>query len=227
MLIKGVAFDLEGTVVDVEEAHHKGHLAAAKDVGVNLTIDTALKLIPHFIGGPDEKIAEEIWDLSDKKHFQSFIAERDKYYYHEFLKLLDIKSRPGFMRALQELRQAGLKTGIGSLTGKDEADVLLETSGLNKIFSRDITVLREDVKNKKPAPDVFIETAKRMGIKPKEQLVFEDSPNGVKAAVLAGSVAVGMTVYDKVEVVGRLFKDGAVRVFKNWDEVDVNELLNL
>ena len=43
MKINGVAFDLEGTVVDVEEAHHRGHFAVAKDVGVDLTLETALK----------------------------------------------------------------------------------------------------------------------------------------------------------------------------------------
>ncbi|MBI5401605.1 HAD family phosphatase [Candidatus Wolfebacteria bacterium] len=225
MKIKGVAFDLEGTVVDVENAHHKGHFAVAKDVGVDLTLETALKLIPHFIGGPDEKIAEEIWDLSNKKYDKNFIAERDKFYYHKFLKSTVIQPRPGFLRTLEKIRKAGLKTSIGSLTGRDEAEVLLETSGLSKIFSRDLTVLREDVKNIKPAPDVFFETARRMGIDPKEQLVFEDSPNGIKAAVAAGSTAIGMPVYDKMEVIQKLLDEGVMKVFKSWYEIDVKKLL--
>lgn len=227
MLIRGVAFDLEGTVVDVENAHHKGHFATAKDVGVDLNLETALKLVPHFIGGPDEKIAEEIWDLSDKKFDKNFIAERDKYYYHEFLKSSVIQPRFGFIRVLEEMRKAGLKTSIGSLTGKNEAEVLLKTSGLDKIFFRNLTVLREDVKNIKPAPDVFFETAIRMGISSREQIVFEDSPNGIKAAVMAGSTAIGMPVYGRSDIVERLVANGAIKIFKSWDEVNINELLTL
>ena len=81
-MIKGVAFDLEGTVVDVERAHHLGHFAAAKEVGVVLDLDSALEKLPHFIGGPDDKIAEEILALSPQKE-QSTSAQilaRDKYW---------------------------------------------------------------------------------------------------------------------------------------------------
>lgn len=226
MKIKGIAFDLEGTVVDVENAHHQGHLAAAKEVGLNLTIETALEKMSHFIGGPDEKIVEEIWNLSDKKYSKFFIAERDKYYYHQFLKEEIIEPRAGFLIFLESVRKLGIKTAIGSLTGKDEAEVLLKKSGLDKIFSQGITVLREDVKNIKPAPDVFLETAKRMEIDPREQLVFEDSSNGIKAVIAAGSIAIGMPVYNNKIVIKRLVEAGAVRIFKKWDEIDLNKLLN-
>lgn len=101
----------------------------------------------------------------------------------------------------------------------------MKTSGLDKIFSRNLTILREDVKNIKPAPDVFFETAKRMKINPTEQLVFEDSPNGIKAAIAAGSITIGMPVYDKAEVIQRLLDEGVVKVFKSWEEIDVKELL--
>ena len=76
-MIRGIAFDLEGTVVNVEEAHHKGHLCAARDVGVVMDLDTALQKIPHFIGGPDKEIAKEIWELSDRTKSVDFIRERD------------------------------------------------------------------------------------------------------------------------------------------------------
>jgi len=66
MQIKGIAFDLEGTVIDVEVAHHNAHFATAAEVGVSLTFDNAFQL-PHFIGGPDSKVMEDIWALSSDK----------------------------------------------------------------------------------------------------------------------------------------------------------------
>lgn len=218
--IKGIAFDLEGTVVDVEAAHHQGHFAIAKEIGIELDLDSALKTIPHFIGGPDEKIVEELWALSDKKRDTAFIAKRDKYHYHEFLKKLTIEPRPGFLDFFKKVCQMGIKTSIGSLTSLEDAAVLLNSSGLDKIFSRAVTVLRNDVERVKPAPDVFRETARRMDITTAEQLVFEDSPNGIRAARAAGTeTIIGVPVYDRNEVIEKLLQAGATEVFKNWSDV--------
>jgi beta-phosphoglucomutase len=224
-MVKGIAFDLEGTVVDVEPAHHYGHIAAAADVGVELTIDSAFAKLPHFIGGPDSAICEEIWELSDKSRPLSFVIERDKWHYHRLLKELTVVPRTGFLVLLEELKKRGIRTSIGSLTERIEAATLLERSGVGALFPREVTVLREDVVNVKPAPDVFLETARRMGIDPSEQLVFEDSPRGVAAALAAGSRAIGMPVYNRPEALDPLRKAGVEKIFMSWDEIDIGELL--
>lgn len=226
MSIKGVAFDLEGTVVDVEKAHHEGHLAAAAEVSVFLSgLEEALEKIPHFIGGPDELIVEEIWQLSDKKKTKDFIAERDKYHYLRLLQEMNIEPRPGFLLFLERLNKLGIKIAIGSLTAHTEALTLLKTSGLDKIFSRSQIVLREDVKNIKPAPDVFLETARRLEIIPEEQLVFEDSPRGILAACSAGCIGIGMPVYNLESVKKSLKEAGAKHIYTSWEDIHIEEFL--
>lgn len=225
MAIRGVAFDLEGTAIDVEQAHHEGHLAAAADVGVHLTLDQALETIPHFIGGPDSKIAEEIWHLSDKKEAVSFILARDRFHYEQFLREVSIQSRAGFCETVSWLIEWRYKVAIGSLTASHHARFLLERAGLVNLFRPEQVVLAEDVQNLKPAPDVFFETARRMGVQPVDQLVFEDSPNGIRAAVRAGSRAIGMPVYNRPEAVVPLIEAGAVRVFMDWREIEFACLL--
>lgn len=224
-MIKGVAFDLEGTVIDIESVHHRAHLLSAQEAGVYLTdVPSAIRLIPHFIGGPDELVAEEIVKLSDRQVSPEWLLERKKFHYQHLLSTVDIAPRPGFLRVCKEMQDRGLLISIGSLTATSNAKVLLETSGLDKIFLTNCIVLREDVHNVKPAPDVFLETAQRMGILPSEQLVFEDSPNGIKAAVSAGSRAIGIPVY--LETVDILRLAGAEQVYSNWDEVKIDEILN-
>jgi len=61
----------------------------------------------------------------------------------------------------------------------------------------DAILAGSDVKHGKPAPDIFLETAKRLGAEPKDCFVFEDSSNGIKAAVAAGMKCIG--VPDMVE----------------------------
>src|SRR5437667_411496 len=115
-IIQGIAFDLEGTVVDVEAAHHQGHLAVAAEVGVVLDLDAALNTLPHFIGGPDEKIMEEIWALGDKKMSPEKMLERDKFYYNDALKTMAIAPRPGFLEVFKAFQQKNVPMAIGSLT---------------------------------------------------------------------------------------------------------------
>ncbi len=225
MPINGIAFDLEGTVVDVEAAHHGAHIRAMADLGINMTLDEAIVRIPHFIGGPLERICQEVWELSDKTRSISFYSERDEFYYEEILKEMSIVTRVGWLDFFKEISKMGLPVSIGSLTPKVNARYLMKRSGLLDLFKSDMIVLRDDVKQVKPAPDVFLETARRMGINPKNQLVFEDSPNGVRAALAAGSRAIGMPVIIRGSTVGALVDAGASRIFFDWSEIDVRALI--
>lgn len=224
-MIKGVAFDLEGTVVDVEAAHHQAHLHVARDIGLTIALEEALT-IPYFIGGPDEKVMEELYRRGDKSLSVKDMLVKDKHYYQEHLAKMQIKPRKGFLQVIDFLKKNRYKIAIGSLTAEKEARFLLEQSGLTKIFDPSVIVLREHVKELKPAPDVFLETARRMHIRPEEQLVFEDSPRGVMAALKAGSKAVGMPVYNNPKVMAALQEAGAKYIFETWYEVDIQNLIS-
>ncbi len=226
-MIKGIAFDLEGTVVDVDKAHHQAHLLVAKEAGVLLTFDEALVKLGHFIGGPDEKIMEEIAALAPAPVDIAEFLKKDKQYYEQFLQTIEIKPREGFLDFLKQAKQKGIPVAIGSLTARQYAQPLLDHSGLSALFPSEMIVLREHVKNMKPAPDVFIETAKRLGIDPKDQLVFEDSPRGVQAALAAGSKAIGVPGLDRPETIAALQKAGAIKVFVSWKEIHITDFLEL
>ena len=227
MLIRGIAFDLEGTVVDVEAAHHAAHLASAKEVGIDLSYEEALVRLPRFIGGPDVHV--DIWNLLNAEQQKSissdYIRQRTEHYYRENLAGTAISARPGFFGFLKTVRGLNVSVSIGSLTPEQEAGRLLEGSGLLDHFGRDSIILREHVKRLKPAPDVFLKTASIMGIDPRQQLVFEDSPRGVQAAIAAGSKAVGMPVVIRGSTVGALVDAGACRVFFDWREINVPALI--
>ncbi len=227
-MITAIAFDLEGTVVDVEIAHHRAHIASAKDVGLTLSLDECHQLLPHFVGGPDEKVAEEIFQLAlqqGKKADPVYILKQKKVHYQEFLQNSDIKPRDGFLTFFEQLKLLGLKCTIGSVTNQEQAEVLLERSGVGKLFSRDFIVLREDVKNAKPAPDVWIATAKKAGVSPEQQIVFEDSPRGIQGAVRIGAYCIGMPTDYRPDSTAALLKAGAKRIFFHWGEINAQRLL--
>lgn len=228
MAVKGVAFDLEGTVVNVESAHHNGWLRAAAEIRVHLTIPEAIEHVPHFIGGPDVDIIKEIFGLAETTPLctpQEFLV-RKWFHYDQLVSSIDLSPRPGFLEVLGKLRAMGLRTAIGTAVELERGLALLKYSGLSKLFLLYDIVLLTDVVNPKPAPDCFLETARRMGIIPAEQLVFEDSPRGVKSGVAAGSAVIGMPVYDNEVAKKKLIEIGAKEIFTDWRDVDVVGLLN-
>lgn len=229
MFIKGIAFDLEGTIVDVEPAHHGGHIAAAAEFGLIITLEDAYSKLGHFIGGPDEKVCEDIWNLLDaetrKRITINNILERDKFHYERLLAEMPIEPRPGFLNFYRAAQEIGLKLTIGSAVPEKYAITLLSRSGLADLFGSSRIVLLEHVTHPKPAPDVFLKTAEIMGINPKEQLVFEDSPRGVKAALAAGSKAIGMPVVIRGSTIAALVDADAIRIFFDWREINLPALL--
>src|SRR5262249_36107320 len=158
----------EGTVVDVEIAHHLAHCEAGAALGVPLELEWARVHLPHFIGGPDEMVARDLYNHAPQAipedEFVKRFLQHKKSGYHRIVDGLSVNPRPGFLEFFEWCEERGLSNSIGSLTESVEALRLIETAGLAKHFSRDRTVLREDVQNVKPDPEVFLRTAERMGI---------------------------------------------------------------
>lgn len=230
--IGGIALDMEGTVVNTEPAHHGGWILAAKEIGVELAgPEEAMNKIPNFSGGPDRPIIEQIYGLlpgSPKPSEEQIglFLERKWFHYDRLVEEIDLRPRPGFFDVYGKLRCAGLPITIGTAVELEKCLALFKRSGLDKLFLLHDIVLLTDVMHPKPAPDCFLETASRMRIDPARQLVFEDSPRGVKSGVAAGSPVIGVPVYDTETAKQRLLDAGACQVFPDWRLIDVDELLD-
>lgn len=221
-MICGTAFDLEGTVLDLEWAHWQGHLKAAEEVGLSLTLDRAICEIPCFVGGPDERIAEMLSKLCSNKVDPAVLLARSRHYFQNLLTSVQkIPPRPGFLDVLTTLLDRGIPVAIGSLTDRVLATWLIHESGLDCYFSSERVILKEDVAELKPAPDVYLRTAEVLGVNPEEQLVFEDSINGIRAANAAGSKVIGMPTLRSADFACKLLEAGALSVFWSWNEMNI------
>lgn len=237
--IEGVTFDAEGVLFEFEkEGHHVAHRLAAKDAGIELSADEAVELIPNLIGGPGKLIAEQTYNLVASRGITpkltaEEIQKRSRQYFEKFFEEIKtgkrkIEPRPGFLETLAELRSTGVKVMVGSSTWQEEFWIYWKKTGLDKIFKPEEVVLADEKNGirHKPEPDIFLETAKRLGIEPGKQLVVEDSLRGVKAARAAGSPVIGMTVYDVPSAIVPLYNEGALRVFCDWREVNFLSLIS-
>lgn len=218
-MIVGFAFDLEGTLVDLEAAHHEGHLLAARELGLSLSLDQAMREIPSFVGGPDRAIARELVGLSGTSLSVDEVERRTLAHYREIRSAMPIRPRAGAVAFLRRVRELGIPLAIGSVTPRADGEMLLERSGLDRVFPEGARVFLEDVARPKPAPEVYLRTARVLGVEPDEQIVFEDSPTGVRAALAAGSLVVATPAPGARHLVETLREAGAAKVARAWSEL--------
>ncbi|MFU8826363.1 MAG: HAD family hydrolase [Brevefilum sp.] len=100
------------------------------------------------------------------------------------------KPNPGLMDVLQDLIDAELKMGVASNSFRVYVRTALETLGVYESFG--CVVSADDVEHTKPAPDIYLLAAERLGVQPEKCLALEDSPLGMQAALKAGMACVAI-----------------------------------
>lgn len=176
---KAVIFDLDGTLVDSMwvwddiDIEYLGQLGyevpqeLQKEIeGMSFT-EVAVLFKERF------HIKEEIEEI--KEIWQNMAMDK---YIHA------VPLKPGVERFLPYLKEKGIAMGVASSNTRGLIEAVLKSHGILEYFQCILTAC--DVKKGKPEPDVYLETAKRMGVKPKECLVFEDIVPGILAGINAG-----------------------------------------
>jgi len=122
---------------------------------------------------------------------------------------------------LEQAKKNNIKCAVATSSMKWRAQKMLGLLKIRNFFQ--VLVAAEDVKKHKPDPEPFLETAKRLGVKPEECVVFEDAGGGVMAAKKAGMKAVGFcTKYGSEQELGQ-----ADLVIKDFKEVSLEKLKKL
>ncbi|MBN3871623.1 beta-phosphoglucomutase [Nostoc sp. JL33] len=190
--IQGFIFDLDGVLTDTAELHYLAWKKLADEEGIpfNREANEALRGV--------SRRASLMLILGDRPYSEAQIQEmmeRKNRYYVELLQNMTAKDLlPGAIALLDELRQAGIKIGIGSAS--KNAQTVIERLGIaDKV---DAIADGYSVEQPKPAPDLFLFAAKQLGLEPGQCVVVEDAAAGVDAALAAGMWAVGLGPAERV-----------------------------
>lgn len=164
-----VIFDMDGTLFDTEAVFQKYWNAIAKERG--LLLPDAFKYeICGTSGEVMNRIIEKHYRVKDGTEIQRECKQRVA---KELARGVPLK--PGCREILASLHARGIPMAIGSN---------LSVSGFTSYFSA--IASGDEVLHGKPASDIFLLAAKRLGVPPADCYVFEDSPNGIRAAHAAG-----------------------------------------
>ena len=174
---KGVIFDLDGLLIDSERMGIENAVKVAERMNVPITREVVKKTIGITYA---DTIACYLEHVGEKDKLDAFLKEESKAYD----RLMDnnlVPLKPGAAELLEYLNNKGYQMVIASSSSHRYIVRMLEPKGVLGYF-RDI-ISSNDVTKGKPDPQVFLIAASRMGLKPEECVVFEDSLNGLLAAV--------------------------------------------
>jgi HAD superfamily hydrolase (TIGR01549 family) len=172
-MVKGIASDLDGTLIDTAKLLAKSWEEAFKSEGINVGYGDLYKntkgidskdIIRRY---KQESSPDDLKRIKEKRrsNFLNFIAAGDQILYPETLEVI------------RTIKEKGIKFAIATGMSRDLLDKVLELSCLNGVV--DAVVSSDDVKNGKPESDIFIEAFKRIKVAPKKGIVVGDSENDV------------------------------------------------
>ena len=107
----------------------------------------------------------------------------------EHLKTIDLEPISGIMALLERLKESKIKLGLASSSPGKVIELILQKCEVDRYF--ETVVSGESVKQGKPAPDIFLLAAERLGVEPRQCVVIEDSAKGIAAAKAAGMKCIG------------------------------------
>jgi beta-phosphoglucomutase family hydrolase len=184
-------FDWDGVIIDSSAQHERSWELLAAEIN---------KPLPegHFKRGFGKKNAVIIPDLgwaTEPGEVKS-LGERKEELYRELIARDGVVPLPGARELLEALNAAGVSCAVGSSTPRINIETIFDMTGLRRFFRAVVTA--EDVKHGKPAPDVFLAAAGKLGWAPGRCVVFEDALVGIEAAHAGGMKCVAVATTNPI-----------------------------
>jgi HAD superfamily hydrolase (TIGR01509 family) len=176
--VEAVVFDLDGVIVDSEHVWDEVREELARERGGRWH-DRAQADMMGMSSPEWSRYMHEVIGLPDApEEINAEVVRRMEARYAAELPLI-----AGAIEAVRRLASA-YRLGLASSSNRTVIDSVLSASGLDELF--EVTVSSEEVPRGKPAPDVYLEAARRLGVSPERSAAVEDSANGIRSAKAAG-----------------------------------------
>ncbi|MFC9849464.1 HAD family hydrolase [Streptomyces sp. NPDC060223] len=204
-----IIFDNDGVLVDSEPISNAFLAAYLTELGHPTSYEESLR---DYMGAAMHRVH----DLVEERTGERLPADFDDVFHARVFAAFEreLEPVPGAVQVLEKLAADGVPYCVASSGSHERIRVGHRKTGLDRWFDEGRIFSSQDVGRGKPAPDLFLYAAERMGVAPEKCVVVEDSPLGVRAAVAAGMDVYGFTAMTPA---GRL--SGATRLFSDMDQL--------
>jgi HAD superfamily hydrolase (TIGR01509 family) len=218
-MIKALVFDFDGLIIDTETPEFHVWQDIYREHGYDFPAEKWASIVGGA-GHSDFDAAEHLVLLSDGRLDSTSLRDSNRIRSGELIHTLE--PLPGVVDYLNAAKRLGLKLAIASSSPRTWVEPHSRRIGVYSFFDEVIT--REDVEpgRTKPNPDLFLKALERLGVPSEAAIVFEDSPNGVKAARRAGIYVVAVPN----ELTSTLSLDEANLIVSSLSEMPLPVLLD-
>lgn len=211
-----VIFDMDGVIVHTNPYHSlafrdffsvRNLAPTEEEFAMHMFGKSNSYIFSHFFNRPVQ--GEELLQLEEEKESL-------------FRKIYEPHIEPisGFLKFISDLEEHQIKLGVATSAPYANLDLILSKIDLREKLGS--VMASEDVKKHKPDPEVYLSSAKNLGVEPDQCLVFEDSFSGISAALNAGMRVVGVLSSHTIEELPKcdLYID-------NYDELNYDKIISL
>jgi HAD superfamily hydrolase (TIGR01509 family) len=194
--LEGIIFDIDGVVVETENIHRMAYNAMFKKMGIDLQwspADYSARLVQ--VGGRKLQPIVDKLDVEDKTDCAKRLHSVKKQCYEELLDELGgqgkLQPRPGVVRLIREALQHDVKLGLATASPREGASKLLHyVLGQSLLDQFSALCTGYDVKQTKPAPDIYLAATAQLGTDRARTVAIEDTQHGLESAKGAGLACV-------------------------------------
>ena len=214
--IKAVIFDMDGLIFDTEMVYLKVWSEVFEKYGYKMTKE----IYASVLGTGRENVKKVFLScFGNDLPIDDMYIEKDENLSKEVDKGIPLK--PGVYEILEYLKENNFKIALATSAITERAFKQLEQANIKNFFNA--VVCRDEVKETKPNPDIFLKTADKLSISPEQCIVIEDSSAGIEAAFNAGMIPIHVVDLKEAdeEILSKAYKS-----FNNLNEIR-SELMSI
>jgi len=216
--MKGIIFDMGGTMVDNMMVHHRAWKVKLASLGLEMTLEEVMEKVHGVNVEILERLFGDRFTLEERIRISD---EKEEEYRRIFLQ--DLKPIDGLMSFLNQLKAKGIPMAVGTAAPPENADFVMDNLQLRDYFEG--VFHAKSVSKGKPDPEIFEKAAASMQLEAKDCLIFEDSLTGIETARRAGASAVVVTTTHKKEEFAKF--PNVIKFIDNFVGLEIETLKQL
>lgn len=184
MKYKAVLLDIDGTLIDSNDAHANAWVDVGKEFGYDIKFDQ----VRWLIGMGGDKVLPELTGLEEEtEEGAKILARRGQIFRERYL--AGLEPFDGTRELLQRISNDGMKLVVATSASKEDLEGLLKQAGIEDLIDK--AANSDDAEESKPAPDIVEAALKRGRVKAEEAIMIGDTPYDIGAATRAGVPIIG------------------------------------
>jgi len=207
-MLQAILFDLDGTLANTDPIHRRVWQTVLKPYGIE--VDQAMYQTA-FSGRLNPDILQDLLPELPLEQRQHLSQVKEAEFRHQAQ--AQLRPLPGLMELLAWSKARPLKDAIVTNAPRANAEFMLETLGLTERF--ETVILADELPRGKPDPLPYQEGLRQLQVSPEAAVVFEDSPSGVRSAIAAGLLTIGVATTQAPQ---HLYDLGATLVISDFTD---------